>query len=208
MKIISIRALTQTAAAAALSLAALLPASQAQAQDAILGEVKLFGFNFCPRGYAAAAGQLLPIAQNSALFSLYGTIYGGDGRTTFALPDLRGRVPVSQGQAPGFSNYAIGQKGGLEGVTLTPAELASHNHALMATNTVADQKKPNGDTIAFPDIAVNGSPLKIYSNAAPDAPMNAGSIGNTGGGLPHENRMPYQVMNWCVATQGIFPSRN
>ncbi len=208
MKSILLKRLTQTCAAAALSVLPLLPASTAQAQDAYLGEVKLFGFNFCPRGYAAAAGQLLPISSYSALFSLYGTYYGGDGRTTFGLPDLRGRVPIAQGQGPGLANYQIGHKGGVETVTLNTTQMPSHNHALNATNSVADQKRPNGDILAWPDVQIDGNPLNIYGNGTPEVPMLPSSIGNTGGGQAHENRMPYQTMNWCVALQGIFPPRS
>ena len=204
----SLRRLAQTASATLLAGLTLLPATGANAQEAILGEVKLFGFNFCPRGYAAAAGQLLPIASNEALFSLYGTFYGGDGRTSFGLPDLRGRVPVAQGQAPGLSAYQIGQRGGAETVTLSINEMPSHNHPMNATNDPADQRRPNGDILAWPEVSIEGEELDIYGNGDPDKVMHPGSIGATGGGQAHENRMPYQVMNWCVATQGIYPSRS
>ncbi len=208
MNPISLRRLTQTAAVAALSVLTLLPADKAQAQEAILGEIKLFGFNFCPRGYAAAAGQLLPISSNTALFSLYGTYYGGDGRTTFALPDLRGRAPLAYGQGPGLSNYPIGAKGGTETVTLNTQQMPAHTHALNATNAVADQRRPKGDILAWPNVQIDGNDLSIYGNGNADVQMQPDSIGPAGNNQPHENRPPYIALNWCVATQGIFPSRS
>ena len=156
--------------------------------EPFIGQVSLFGFNFCPRGWAAADGQLLDIASNSALFSLFGTIYGGDGRTTFALPDLRGRAPVHVGQGPGLSNYIEGQKGGVETVTLVSNEMPVHNHAL------TELSNQNGNT---PGIVVrNGGGAQLTPTT------------DAGGGAAHENRAPYLVMRYCVALEGIFPSRN
>ncbi|MCB2067107.1 MAG: phage tail protein [Erythrobacter sp.] len=165
-------------------------------------------FNFCPRNWAAANGQLLAIASNSALFSLLGTTYGGDGRTTFALPDMRSRVPIGDGQGPGLSNYVEGQRAGQETVTLTINELPSHTHA--ATVHVANI---NGNTRAATNANFATATGLTYDSAGTNGTadvMNAGTVvnGNTGGNQAHENRMPYVALNWCIALFGIFPSRN
>ncbi len=167
--------------------------------EPFLGQIQAFGFNFAPRGWAFCNGQLLPIAQNTALFSLLGTIYGGDGRTTFALPDLRGRVSMQFGTGPGLSSYSIGEKGGAEQITLITSQMPSHNHSANAAAEEADQNKPAGNTLAS---------SQIYKTINPDATLNAGTIGNTGGNLPHPNIQPFLIINWCIALQGIFPSRN
>ncbi|MEE4209781.1 MAG: tail fiber protein [Parvularcula sp.] len=177
----------------------------ASAQDPILGEIKWFGFNFCPRGFAAANGQLLPIAQNSALFSLYGTNFGGDGRATFALPDLRGRVMISAGQGPALTDRRLGEKGGSEEVTLQADEIPSHNHALRGTTNFGNVSNPSGVALA------DGRTSRIYSSntgAGLNAELNGQSIGQAGGGQPHANMPPYTTLTACVALQGIFPSRN
>lgn len=156
------------------------------------------GFNFAQRGWAQCHGQLLPIAQNSALFSLLGTMYGGDGRTTFALPDLRGRAPVSEGRGPGLSNYTQGQKTGAEVVTLISNELPSHSHSMV----VDDEKKK------LP--ASNGFPARrpLYGTPPANLSLRNGVIGNTGGSQSHENRLPFLAINWCICIQGQFPSRS
>lgn len=176
--------------------------AEAQAEP-LLGQVSLFGFNFCPRNWAAADGQLLPIASHTALFSLFGTIYGGDGRTTFALPDLRGRSAIGQGTGPGLSTFRIGQRGGAETVTLTTPNLPSHNHPVNATKSIGDKGGPGGDFLA-----AGGDGHQAYHNGPPDRVMDPAMIGNTGGSQPFAIRDPFLAMQWCVALQGIFPSRS
>jgi microcystin-dependent protein len=171
-----------------------------------LGEIFMAGFNFAPRGYAMCNGQVLPIAQNTALFSLLGTTYGGNGQTTFALPDLRGRVPVHVGQGPGLSPYSLGQNGGTETVTLGANQIPAHNHPLNATTAGGDQLLPTDNLIA-PDALGGTAPFKTGSSG-PNTAMAASSIGQAGGGQPHNNLQPYLVLNFYIAVQGIFPSRN
>lgn len=193
---------------AAIALTAAVPQSAANAQaEPFLGQLTLMGFNFCPRGWAHANGQLLAISQNTALFSLLGTTYGGDGRTNFALPDLRGRVPISYGQGPGLSNYSQGQTGGQETVTLTVNQIPAHNH--IATVNVARVNANTRSPVNANFARAAGATYEETTAPTGDT-MNAGTvtIGNTGGSNPHENRMPYLAMNWCIALQGIFPSRN
>lgn len=182
----------------------------ATASEPFIAEIKMFGGNFAPRGYAFCDGQLLPIAQYSALFSLLGTTYGGDGRTTFALPDLRGRVAVHPGRGAGLSDYRLGQKGGQEQVTLTIAQMPSHNHTITATlqgtNTPGNSETPGGNTLA------TKARTNIYQTGAPDVAMHADSVSasaaNTGGNQSVNIRQPYLAINYIIALQGIFPSRN
>ncbi|WP_235903585.1 phage tail protein [Pontixanthobacter luteolus] len=197
--------------AAATASLALLPTTQANAQAGgtqFIGQLMLNGSTFCPREWANADGQLLPISQNTALFSLLGTIYGGDGRTTFALPDLRSRVPIHTGTGPGLSTYPQGSRGGVERVALTGAEVGPHSHTALLRaegQTVADSSNPAGNALA------RGA--QIYSNnSAPDAadalhPQSI-AVASGGGGQPHYNVQPYLTLRWCVALQGIYPSRN
>jgi microcystin-dependent protein len=159
----------------------------------------LVPYDFAPNGWALCNGQLLPIVQNQALFALIGTAYGGDGHTTFALPDLRGRVPVSSGQGPGLSSYSVGETYGAESVTLNTTQIPSHTHAVNCDSAKGKQAAPTGHYLA--DAA-----SKIYGSTA-NAQMNAGMIGGAGGGGAHENRQPSLVLNWIIALQGIFPSR-
>ena len=178
----------------------------AQAQEKFLGDVFLVGFNFCPRASAEAAGQILPINQNQALYSLLGTTYGGDGRTTFALPDLRGRVPISFGTGPGLSTYAQGQQSGLETVTLTAAEMPEHTH------TGSIRTAEDGPNSSSPSAAALAESQIFNNTEAPsaDAALNAGTLAlsSAGSSQAHENRMPVLAMKYCIATQGVFPSRN
>lgn len=167
--------------------------------EPFLGQISIFGFNFPPRGWATCSGQILPIAQNTALFSLLGTTYGGNGQTTFALPDLRGRVPVSFGQGPGLSNVQLGQQAGSETVTLTSGQLAQHNHGIVASNAAATGSRPGGNFLS-----AGGS----FTNTSDGTTMNPGMDQVAGGGQPHENRQPYLGLNVCIALEGIFPSRN
>ncbi|MBV9127805.1 MAG: phage tail protein [Verrucomicrobia bacterium] len=166
-----------------------------------IGEIRLFPYPFAPRGWAFCQGQLLAIAQNTALFSLLGTTYGGNGQATFGLPDLRGRAANSAGQGPGLSNYTLGQVGGHESTTLTVNQMPAHSHRAMAVN--AD---PNVGTVANSSLA-NASP-SVYSNAAPTSPMNAALIAPTGGSQPFSNLGPYLTLNYCIALEGVFPSRS
>lgn len=163
-----------------------------------LGQIQAFGFNFSPRGWAFCNGQLLPISQNTALFSLLGTIYGGDGRTTFALPDLRGRGPIHYGRGAGLSNYRIGQRGGVERVTLNTNQIPSHSHTANVNDQSATNEKPIGS------LAVS----KIYRDNDPNATLNSKTIGHSGGGRSHTNVQPYLAINWCIALVGTFPSRS
>ena len=167
-----------------------------------LGSICMFGFNFPPRGWALCNGQLLPISQNTALFALLGTTYGGNGQTTFALPDLRGRVPIHFGQGPGLSNYDLGQVGGSENVTLTPSTMPAHTHSIACSSDDATTADP---TNAFPSAFTS----KIYAaSATPGKFMNAAIASQIGGNQPHNNQQPYLVVNFCIALQGLFPSRN
>jgi microcystin-dependent protein len=164
-----------------------------------LGQVQQFGFQFAPRGWAFCNGQLMSIAQNNALFALLGTTYGGDGVTTFAVPDMRGRIGLHFGQGPGLSNYTQGQASGTESVTLLSTQMPMHSHLLMASTGQKLVSTPNGNNLGASD---------SFTNATLDSVMDPGSIGGTGGNQPHENRQPLLVINWCIATEGIFPSRN
>jgi microcystin-dependent protein len=172
------------------------------ADDNFIGEIILTPFNFAPRSFALCNGQLLPISQNAAMFSLLGTTYGGDGITTFALPDLRGRVGISSGQGPGLSNYNLGDLGGLEGVTLNVNELPSHNHTANAVNSSGTTATPSNTAVWAASSKADG----IYQKAALDTEMFA--LGDTGGNQPHENRPPILTLNYCIALIGIFPSRS
>lgn len=191
-------------------LAGTLLATPALASAPFIGTIQAFGFNFNPRGWARCEGQLLPIAQNTALFALLGTIYGGDGRTTFALPDLRGRVPMGMGNGPGLTPRSIGQKSGAENVTLSTANLPAHTHAAAATMAAAggqgDQQGPGGNVLAYDRRETQ------YSSAAPDVSMNAASVsvsvGSAGNSQSFNIMQPYLVVNYCIALQGLFPSRN
>jgi len=195
--------------AAPLALAALAsPPAMACGSDPYIGAVCTFGFNFCPRGWAEASGQLLSIAQNQALFSLLGTNYGGDGRTTFALPDLRGRVIVHAGfsAGPGLSQVQIGERGGQESVSLTQAQMPAHTHSAQVKGTATNGNTDN-PTGAVPARLPRSN---IYSSSgASDATMaTTVTIGTAGGGQPVSVRDPYLGMTTCIALVGIYPSRD
>lgn len=170
--------------------------------EPFIGQISLFGFNFAPRGWAFCQGQILSIAQNTALFSLLGTTYGGNGQTTFALPDLRGRFPNGFGQGPGLSNYDLGQVSGTENATLLQANMPQHNHPVNCNS--------EGTTTADPTNAVPGNTPagQVYASAASGATMLPTMIGLTGGNQPFGILNPYLTLNYCIALQGIFPSRN
>ncbi|KAA3618979.1 MAG: phage tail protein [Calditrichaeota bacterium] len=184
----------------------MLSTTQLSAQEPMLGEIKMFGGNFAPRGWALCDGQLLSIAENQALFSLLGTIYGGDGRTTFGLPDLRGRAPIHAGSGPGLAPKNLGQRGGVEQVILNITEIPSHSHTVTVKG---DSSVAKTDRPEFATWARNAGATPIYGNS-PNSFMNGSSIsiGNTGGNLPHTNMQPYLAVNYIIALQGVFPSRN
>ena len=164
--------------------------------DPFIGEIIMFGGNFAPRGWALCEGQLLSISQNTALFSILGTTYGGDGRTTFGLPDLRGRAPIGAGNGPGLTPRPLGQKTGAETTLLQASNLPPHNHtaSLNVSGSDATQSAATANaTIATPDVTLNASSVQT---------------GKTGGGQPANNMQPVQVVNYIIALQGVYPSRN
>ncbi len=169
-----------------------------------LGMIALFGFNFPPRGWAICNGQLLSISQNSALFALLGTIYGGNGVTTFGLPDLRGRVPLGVGQGPGLSNYVQGQVGGTENTTLVAANLPAHTHTVNASTDIASVGSPAGNSLGAS--ARGGITPYVVGNANQVA-MGA-TTSSVGSNTAINNMQPYLTMNYCIALEGIFPSRD
>ena len=178
--------------------------------DPFLGIITLFAGNFAPRGWAFCNGQLLPISGNEALFSLLGTFYGGDGQTTFALPDFRGRVIIHAGRGPGLSNYQLGDKGGVESVTLLQNQLPQHTHALTAVNSQGTSADPANRLIAkdLLEVALNNSiEADSFGNASPMA-MAASSISPAGGGQAHSNLMPSLGLNYIIALEGIYPPRS
>ena len=167
--------------------------------EPFLGEIMIFGGNFPPRGWAACEGQLLSISQNTALFSLLGTTYGGDGRVTFGLPDLRARVPIHQGQGPGLSDRGLGEQLGSDTVTLMTPEMPAHVHSASGG--------PEDGSSSSPATAILGTTPAAYSDSS-NATAPAGSVSVAGGGQPHENRQPYLTLNYVIALEGIFPSRS
>ncbi|MGH7741130.1 MAG: phage tail protein [Candidatus Eiseniibacteriota bacterium] len=184
------------------ALAAIKPREARADVDPFLGELSLVAFNFAPTGWAMCNGQLIPIIQNTALFALLGTQYGGDGVSTFALPDLRGRVPIHIGQGPGLTNYAQGETGGSEGVTMLQSQMPQHTHAVNASSANGTSASPAAGVPAF-----NASGVPSYSPSGNGAQMYAGMIATVGNSLPHENRQPYLALNWIICVSGIFPTR-
>ena len=167
-----------------------------------VGEIRMFGGNFAPNSWMFCDGSILPISENDALFALIGTTYGGDGQNTFALPDLRGRVPVHQGQGPGLSSYSIGQNGGVESVTIIPNQMPAHTHTPQASNTGGSDNPAN-------NFWANTATGKPYSAAPPAVQMNAATIpGTVGGSQPHENMIPFLCVSYIISLFGIFPPRN
>jgi len=224
-----IRSSVVALATATILSSSLIWSSSASASEPFIGEIKMFGGNFAPRNFAYCSGQLLAISSNTALFSILGTTYGGDGRTTFALPDLRGRVAIHAGggTGPGLSAYKLGERGGVERVTLAANQLPRHTHVMTATATATataiakgtdargNSETPGGNSHA------KKSRTDQYSTAAPDVAMHADSVsvdvvvdsvdvsaGYTGGGQSHTNIQPFLGINYIIATVGIFPSRN
>ena len=171
--------------------------------DPFVAEIRIFPFNFAPRGWAWCDGQLLPLSQNTALFSLLGTTYGGDGKSNFALPDLQGRAPMHPGQGPGRSLHDLGETGGSDTVTLLTSEMPTHSHSLMASTSPASSRDPNGNPLAR---SRNG--LAYQTNATQNVVgMAFEAVGVAGSGQPHNNMQPYETFYFCIALQGVFPPR-
>jgi microcystin-dependent protein len=170
-----------------------------------VAEIRIFAGNFAPTGWATCDGQLLPISQNTALFSLLGTFYGGDGKVTFALPNLDGRVPVHQGQGPGLSQYVLGQADGTETITLSTTEIPAHNHPVVAAANPALLKLPANTASLARSQGDNAYQSVTNQNVVQ---MGVNVITPTGGDLPHNNLMPYLTLTFCIALQGVFPPRS
>lgn len=170
--------------------------------DPFVAEIRIFPFNFAPRGWAWCDGQLMPLSQNTALFSLLGTTYGGDGKSNFALPDLQGRAPMHPGQGPGLSLHDLGETGGSETVTLLESEIPAHSHALNASKADGTERLPPGQ------LAANGVG-GVVAFAAPGAltPLSPNALAPAGGDQPHNNLQPYLTFYFCIALQGVFPPR-
>ena len=167
-----------------------------------VGEIRMFGGNFAPAGWAMCAGQLMPISQNDTLFNLIGTTYGGDGQETFGLPDLQGRMPIHAGQGPGLSNYQLGEKGGVETVTLTTQQIPVHNHAFVCSGDFAQDAQPQNGFFA----QLNTGTLYI-GPGDPSKNLNGGALTIAGGSQPHDNMMPYLTITFILSLFGIFPSQ-
>lgn len=172
--------------------------------DPFVAEIRIFPFNFAPKGWAWCDGQLLPLSQNTALFSLLGTTYGGNGKSNFALPDLQGRAPMHPGQGPGLSLHDLGETGGSETVTLLESEIPSHSHAMRASNDASTTNAPAGATVSRP--FGRGSNLFNTANASL-VQMAPETLAPAGGDAPHNNLQPYLTFYFCIALQGVFPPR-
>jgi microcystin-dependent protein len=174
-----------------------------------VAEIRIFPFNFAPKGWAFCDGQILPLSQNTALFSLLGTTYGGDGKSNFALPNFQGCVPMFYGQGPGLSLYDIGEQSGSETVTLLESEIPAHGHALNATTVAGTSNDPNNNMLADGDWAAQGANGKVqyYTTVAPQAQLAFNALTPAGSSFPHNNLMPYLTLNFCIALQGVFPPR-
>jgi microcystin-dependent protein len=178
--------------------------------DQFVAEIRIFPFNFPPTGWAFCNGQLMPISQNTALFSLLGTTYGGDGKSTFALPDMQGNVPMQPGQGQGLSLRDLGEMSGVENITLLVSEMPAHTHNVQAAIPLANTNQPAAPgALARGQFSFQGNSgaVPYYFNGAPDTNMGPEAIGVAGGGLPHNNMQPYLTLNFCIALQGIFPQR-
>ncbi len=168
--------------------------------EPFVAEIRIFAGNFAPRGWAFCNGQLLPVSQNTALFSLIGTTYGGDGRSTMALPNLEGRAPMHPGRGPGLTARRLGERGGVEAVTLTEAQMPSHNHSLHFTEELANQRAINDNFVAVGN--------QMFDTAASLGPMAEQMLPNTGGSQAHNNMQPFLTMNYIIALVGLYPSRS
>jgi microcystin-dependent protein len=184
----------------------------AKMSDQFLAEIRIFPFNFAPTQWAFCNGQLLPLSQYTALFSLIGTYYGGDGRTTFQLPNLQGNVPVDAGQGAGLSLYDVGEQGGSQTVTLLDTENPVHNHLVNASGKNATSTNPSGNVYAkglYEVSPTDKRAVNLYTTTAPGTTtLKPTAIGLAGGGQAHNNMMPYLTLNFCIAMQGIFPARS
>ncbi|MEZ4523294.1 MAG: tail fiber protein [Thermomicrobiales bacterium] len=170
--------------------------------EPFVAEIRIFAGNFAPRGWAFCDGQLLPISQNTALFSLIGTTYGGDGRSTTALPNLQGRAPMHPGRGPGLTDRRLGQQGGVETVTLTEAQMPNHNHTLSADSAQANSRTPAGNSLA------RSAGGLAYGAASNLVPMAGQALPDTGGSQAHNNMQPFLTMNYIIALVGLYPSRS
>ena len=170
--------------------------------DPFVAEIRIFGFNFAPRGWAMCNGQILPLSQNTALFSLLGTTYGGNGSSNFALPDLQGKAPMHPEQGLGLSLHDLGESCGSETVTLLESEIPSHTHTMMASSVNSQLSTPANTSLG------RGNPVKLYSPTATLTKMGNSSITGAGSSSPHNNMMPYLTMNFCIALQGVYPPRS
>lgn len=170
--------------------------------DPFVAEIRIFPFNFAPKGWAWCDGQVLPISQNTALFSLLGTTYGGDGRSTFALPNLQGRAPMHPGQGPGLSLHDLGETGGSDTVTLLESELPAHSHAVSASQADGIERRPAGQQLAA---GIGG--IAAYAPPGSLIPMSPLTLAPAGGGQLHNNLQPYLTLYFCIALQGVFPPR-
>lgn len=171
--------------------------------DPFVAEIRIFPFNFAPKGWAFCDGQILPLSQNTALFSLLGTTYGGDGKSNFALPNLQGNAPMHPGQGPGLSLHDLGETGGSETVTLLESEIPAHSHAVQAQNLpIGGTLSPSGATLNRP-----ASGYLYDTTALVPVAMNANALAPAGGDQPHNNMMPYLTLNFCIALQGVYPPR-
>ena len=171
--------------------------------DPFVAEIRIFPFNFAPRGWAFCNGQLLPLSQNTALFSLLGTTYGGNGQSTFALPNLQGSAPMHPGLGPGLSLHDLGETGGSQTVSLLESEMPSHSHTLNASSTTGTKSLPSANSLA----RTSGATPYLPPAGAPLVAMSATSLAVAGGSQPHNNMMPYLTLNFNIALQGVFPPR-
>jgi microcystin-dependent protein len=172
--------------------------------DPFVAEIRIFPFNFAPKGWAFCDGQLLPLSQNTALFSLLGTTYGGDGKSNFALPNMQGNAPMHPGQGPGLSLHDLGETGGSQTVSLLESEIPSHPHVMSASGDVADNNNPANAMLAKP--VGRGNNLYITNNS-PLSALSDNALAPAGGDQPHNNMQPYLTLNFCIAMQGVFPPR-
>ena len=170
--------------------------------DPFVAEIRIFPFNFAPRGWAFCDGQILPLSQNTALFSLLGTTYGGDGKSNFALPDLQGRAAMHPGQGQGLSLHDLGEEGGTETVTLLTSEMPAHNHTVVASEADALERTPGGQLLA------TGITISQYQATGATTPLAPQAVTPTGGSLPHNNMQPFLVVSFIISLFGIFPSPN
>jgi len=172
--------------------------------DPFVAEIRIFPFNFPPKGWAFCDGQILPLSQNTALFSLLGTTYGGDGKSNFALPDMQGNAPMHPGQGPGLSLHDLGETGGSDTVTLLESEIPSHSHSLMSSTMNSSKPSPGGNALAR---VTGATPYVAGTPAPPLVQFSGNALAPAGGDQPHNNMQPYLTLNFCIALQGVYPPR-